>query len=290
MHPWQLTKNLARRHPRATLGAAAAIAAAASAGAVAYAMIPAGDGVIHGCYDKKGNLRVIDPAAGGCASHETPISWNQTGPMGPAGAMGAPGPAGPGGPPGAPGAAGPAGPAGPQGVAGPAGSPGSPGPAGPQGPMGPAGPASGPAAEHRRLVGEIKVDGIIVDAVPVHAFAWGVKQTGTTSTGGSAAGRADFSDLTITKKIDASSPTLMLKCANGAHIKEVTLDVYQEGSSRTPLARYRLFDVLVSSYKPSDAGYADGIPLEEVSFNFSKIEHSVGGASATWDSKTATGT
>ena len=65
----------------------------ALAGGVAYAAIPDGQGVIHGCYKlNKGDLRVID--SGACASGELPLSWNQTGPQGPAG------PAGPAGPPG----------------------------------------------------------------------------------------------------------------------------------------------------------------------------------------------
>ena len=94
----------------------AAIAAAAVAG-VAQAAIPgSGDGVISGCYDKTGKLRVIDAQAGAkCASAEKPLAWNQQGQPGPAGAQGATGPAG---------AQGATGPAGPQGVPGPAGQSG----------------------------------------------------------------------------------------------------------------------------------------------------------------------
>jgi hypothetical protein len=75
----------------------------ATAGGIAYATIPGGDGVIHGCYTNRGGvLTVIDPAAGQtCSSLQTPISWNQQGPQGPQGPQGAPGPQGD------PGAAGP---------------------------------------------------------------------------------------------------------------------------------------------------------------------------------------
>jgi hypothetical protein len=46
---------------------------------VAYAAIPASDGTISGCYEKRtGLLRVIDKEAGKtCLSFENPISWNQ---------------------------------------------------------------------------------------------------------------------------------------------------------------------------------------------------------------------
>ena len=77
-------------------------------GGIAYATIPDGTGVIHGCYLKGlGTLRVIDTGkAQTCSGFETPLNWNQTGPQGPqgiAGAAGIPGaarinPAGPTGP------------------------------------------------------------------------------------------------------------------------------------------------------------------------------------------------
>lgn len=79
-----------------------------AAGGVAYATIPDSGGVIHGCYQKnEGQLRVIDPSAGGaCRSSESALSWSQTGPQGPQGPNGPAGPAGPQGPQGAPGPAG----------------------------------------------------------------------------------------------------------------------------------------------------------------------------------------
>ena len=90
----------------------AAVVAAASAGA-AYATIPGGDGVIHGCYSKSGGaLRVIDASVTNCKATETSLNWNQQGqpgPPGPPGLQGAkgdqgePGPPGPKGDPGDPG-------------------------------------------------------------------------------------------------------------------------------------------------------------------------------------------
>ena len=39
------------------------------------ASIPGPNGVIYGCYDKKGNFRIIDNAVEACKSNETQISW-----------------------------------------------------------------------------------------------------------------------------------------------------------------------------------------------------------------------
>jgi hypothetical protein len=64
-----------------------AIAITAIAGAVAVATIPDASGVIHGCYNKSGDLRVIDDAVETCKQNETPLNWNQTGPQGPSGPL-----------------------------------------------------------------------------------------------------------------------------------------------------------------------------------------------------------
>ena len=80
-------------------------------------------GVIHGCYDDGGNLKVID-ASVTCPKGWTAISWSVTGPQGVAGRAGPSGPAGSAGPQGIPGASGPAGPPGPPGPSGPSGPPG----------------------------------------------------------------------------------------------------------------------------------------------------------------------
>ena len=89
------------------------------------ANIPDSSGVFTGCYNKAGNLRIIDAAVGQtCKQNETEITWSQTGPQGPQGPQGAEGPQGPVGP------AGPQGPEGPQGPVGPQGPQGEPGPQG----------------------------------------------------------------------------------------------------------------------------------------------------------------
>jgi hypothetical protein len=69
----------------------------ATAGGIAYATIPAGDRVIHGCYAKGGGvLRVVDPSSGQqeCPGKQTPISWNQQGAKGVTGLRGPTGPQG----------------------------------------------------------------------------------------------------------------------------------------------------------------------------------------------------
>jgi hypothetical protein len=75
---------------------------------IAYAAIPGGDGVIHGCINTSANpsgaLRVIDTDAGAkCAKNERALDFNQRGPKGEQGEQGIQGPKGDDGAPGAPG-------------------------------------------------------------------------------------------------------------------------------------------------------------------------------------------
>jgi hypothetical protein len=108
------------------------------------------DGTIYG---------VNTNGAAHCQSGDTPISWNQTGPMGPIGPQGESGPQGPTGATGLQGATGvtgvqgETGPSGPQGnsgdegPSGPTGAQGETGPSGPQGSSGPAGPSGSTGAQ-----------------------------------------------------------------------------------------------------------------------------------------------
>ena len=64
--------------PRAILFAAVFIVVVGVAAGVAYATIPDGGGVIHGCYQKNnGQLRVIETGAGGaCNPSELSLNWS----------------------------------------------------------------------------------------------------------------------------------------------------------------------------------------------------------------------
>jgi hypothetical protein len=73
---------------RLTLVAVAVVAALGLAAAVG-ASIPDGGGVIHGCYNPSGGLRVIDTTSGGkCSPGDKAVNWNVQGPTGPQGPQG----------------------------------------------------------------------------------------------------------------------------------------------------------------------------------------------------------
>jgi hypothetical protein len=55
--------------------AVGALAATALAGGIAWAAIPGDGGVIQGCYDSGGNLKVV--SAPPCPKGYTPLAWNE---------------------------------------------------------------------------------------------------------------------------------------------------------------------------------------------------------------------
>jgi type VI secretion system secreted protein Hcp len=73
--------------------------------------------------------------------------------------------------------------------------------------------------------------------------------------------------------LDKASPKLVLSCCKGEHIPEVKIELCRATLDKQKYMEYKLSDVIVSSVKPS-AGTLTGQvrPLEEVSFNYGKIE------------------
>ena len=127
----------------------------------------------------------------------------------------------------------------------------------------------------------LKIDGIEGESqdskhaneIEVLSFSWGANQTGTFSSGsGGGAGKVQMHDFTFNKRIDKSSPKLVLACANGEHIGKAVLTCRKAGTEQQEFLKITFSDVLVSSYRTGGAGSNDPIPLDEISLNYSKIE------------------
>jgi type VI secretion system secreted protein Hcp len=104
-------------------------------------------------------------------------------------------------------------------------------------------------------------------------------------------GESFFDVFTVVKTLDKASPKLALFCCRGDNLKEVTLELCDPNRSSYNIMRYKLSNVLVSGVQiresplnsimiresPTAASLIrespyDCLPLEEVSFNFAKIE------------------
>jgi type VI secretion system secreted protein Hcp len=101
------------------------------------------------------------------------------------------------------------------------------------------------------------------------AFSVGVTMTIDPVTG-EPAGRADFADLAVTKFVDKASPLLMLNCAQGTLIPNVTL--FAQSTSPTPLDYYKVALGNVRVTGVNTGGTANGKPTETVTFYYDTIE------------------
>jgi type VI secretion system secreted protein Hcp len=108
------------------------------------------------------------------------------------------------------------------------------------------------------------------------SFHWGASQMagGSASGTGSHAGqRVDIQDFSFVHSLDKASPKLFLACCTGEHIADVTLELCKAGGDKQKYMTYKFSDVLVSGVRPGGSSKGgDALPLEEVSFKFSKVE------------------
>ena len=111
-------------------------------------------------------------------------------------------------------------------------------------------------------------------AIDILSFSWGVSQTSTYGAGASGkeakAGRADFSNLTIMKVLDATTPLLFDHCATGNILKEVHI-LYDKpvGDKQDDYFRVWIKDALVTSVQLSGSNEN---PTESVTFAYQGVE------------------
>lgn len=114
------------------------------------------------------------------------------------------------------------------------------------------------------------------DWIEVLSYNFSVTQrpSGSASTGGGAsAERANFSDFSVVKTLDKASPKLFEACATGKHIPTVTLELCRAGGDKLKYMEYKLSNVIISMNRPGGTSHAnEALPVEEISFNYGKIE------------------
>ncbi len=126
----------------------------------------------------------------------------------------------------------------------------------------------------------LKLDGIDGEStdkghkgeLDIDSFSWGATNSGII--GGRGTGKVSVHDISMTKRIDKSSPSLMLYAVTGKHIKEAVLTVRKPGKDQQEFIKIKFTDVIISSYQ---IGSSVDIPTDSFSLNFAKIEFSVVG-------------
>jgi type VI secretion system secreted protein Hcp len=109
--------------------------------------------------------------------------------------------------------------------------------------------------------------------IDLESWNWGESQTGSHSAGGGGgAGKVVMQDLHFMMKVSKASPKLMLACATGEHFKKAVLTCRKAGKDQQEYYKVTLTDLLVSSYQTGGTSSGDGVPTDQISLNFSRIE------------------
>lgn len=127
----------------------------------------------------------------------------------------------------------------------------------------------------------LKIDGIEgestdykhKDWIELLSFSHGVSMPISGWDTGRTTGTSDHQDFSIVHVLDKASPKLALYCCNGKHIPKVELEMCKGEETSLEYMKVTLSDLIISSVKPSGTiRGSDSLPLEEVSFNYAKIE------------------
>lgn len=127
----------------------------------------------------------------------------------------------------------------------------------------------------------LKVDGIDGESpdhkhkneIDVESWSWGESNAGSAGHGGGGGtGKVSMQDFHFVMKVNKSTPKLLLACASGQHIKKATLTCRKAGKDQQEYLKVEMTDILVSSYQTGGSASGDGVPMDQISLNFTKIE------------------
>ena len=98
--------------------------------------------------------------------------------------------------------------------------------------------------------------------IEVYSFSWGLSNLATLH----GAGKASFSDVSIQKRFDKSSPKLMQALVAGQHLTNITFHFVKAGANSEVFLTYEFDNVFVTSVSDSASTGGDSSPSESVSF------------------------
>jgi type VI secretion system secreted protein Hcp len=111
------------------------------------------------------------------------------------------------------------------------------------------------------------------EEIQLLSFSWGETNAGTMRAGGGGgAGKVQMQDFHFVMNVCKASPKLFLACANGQHIPKAILTARKAGKDQQDYYKVTFSDLLISSFQTSGQAEAGHLPLEQVSFNFAKVE------------------
>lgn len=109
--------------------------------------------------------------------------------------------------------------------------------------------------------------------IDVLAWNWGMSQSGSmhVATGGGS-GKVSVQDITITKKVDKSSPKLIKYCCDGNHFEKALLTVRKAGGGNpVEYLKLEMKPVIITNIS-TGGSQGDDTVMETVTLNFAKFK------------------
>ncbi len=129
----------------------------------------------------------------------------------------------------------------------------------------------------------LKIDGIQGESeavgferqMQIQSWSFGASNAGSSSLGtGLGTGKVSLQDFHFAIENGKASVQIFLACCKGNHIPQAILSCRKTGGDGTPYTYYKVTfnDLVISSFQTG--GHAGGgLPVEQCSFNFTKITH-----------------
>ncbi len=100
-----------------------------------------------------------------------------------------------------------------------------------------------------------------------------MSQSGTMHMGaGGGAGKVNVQDVSVTKYVDKSTPTLMKLCCSGEHVSEAVLVVRKAGKEALEYIKITLKEVMITSTSSGGSGGEERL-TENITLNFSEFKY-----------------
>jgi type VI secretion system secreted protein Hcp len=120
---------------------------------------------------------------------------------------------------------------------------------------------TGALSTHAAFDAFLKIEGVPGESADSHHAGWiQVDALHFGATAPSASASTQLAPLTLSKRIDKSSPLLAKACATGQPISRVKFELVRTGSQRTRLYQITLEDVIVSSVSCSGETHSGSLP------------------------------
>ena len=110
----------------------------------------------------------------------------------------------------------------------------------------------------------------------IESWSMGANNSGSAGLGtGLGSGKVSMQDFHFVIANGKASAQLMLAVCKGNHIPQAILSCRKTGGDGTPFTYYKVTfgDLVISSFQTGGSNGSGSLPMESISFNFTKITH-----------------